>query len=89
MSVSILLACIVPSLAVMAVAAYHGFRTGHAGVLLMLALSLGLLAGPALVAPGDGEEPAVGFRFDVAGAAAKRHAALSRAAAAPPAPHGL
>jgi len=77
MSATILLACILPPLAIMAVAVFHGFRTGHAGVLALLALSLGLLAGPALLAAGE-DEPVPGFRFDVAGAAAERHAALVR-----------
>ncbi len=88
MSTAILRACIVPPLAVMAIAALHGFRTGHAGVLALLALSLGLLAGPALLASGD-DEPVKGFRFDVAGAAAQRHAALSRSSGPAPVERGL
>ncbi len=88
MSATILLACILPPLAIMAVAAFHGLRTGHSGVLALLALSLGLLAGPALLAAGD-DEPVRGFRFDVAGAAAERHAALARKGEPPPTERGL
>ena len=88
MSATILLACILPPLAVMAIAAFHGVRTGHAGVLALLAVSLGLLAGPALLASGD-EEPVKGFRFDVAGAAAGRHASLVRSSEPAPAGRGL
>lgn len=76
MSALILLACVVPPLSVMAIAVFHGFRTGHAGILALLALSIGLLAGPALLVSAGADDPARSFRFDVAGAAAERHAAL-------------
>jgi hypothetical protein len=72
----------------MAVAAFHGLRTGHGGVLALLALSLALLAGPALLAASGDDEP-VGFRFDMAGAHASRHAALHHSGEAQPAERGL
>lgn len=77
MSALILLACIVPPLAVLAIAAVHGYRTGNVGILSILIVSLGLLAGPALFAWIQKDEPAPSLRFDVVKADPdQRHASL-------------
>ncbi len=65
MSALIVLACIVPPLAVMVIAAVHGFRTANASILSILALSFGILAGSMLLADGS-DEPSQTLRFDVA-----------------------
>ena len=76
MSALIVVACIVPPLAVMVIATVHGFRTANAGILSMLALSFGILAGSMLLADGS-EEPSRTLRFDVADrAGAQQQAAL-------------
>jgi hypothetical protein len=73
----IILACIVPPLAIMAVAAIHGFRTASAGILSILALSGALLLGPALLEWAQKDDPVPSLRFDVAnGNVVKRYAAL-------------
>ncbi len=76
MSMLIVLACIVPPLAVMVIAAVHGFRTANTGILSILALSLGILLGSALLADQKGETSQA-LRFDMASrAGAQQQAAL-------------
>ncbi len=78
MSALIVLACIVPPLAVMVIAAVHGFRTANAGILSILALSFGILAGSMLLADGS-DEPSGTLRFDVANRAEAQQQAALRA----------
>ncbi len=59
MGTLIILACIVPPLAIMAVAAVHGLRTSSTGILSILALSGALLLGPALLGWAQKDDPRV------------------------------